>query len=67
MRLEDTPEWAGPQGESGFGTGQGNQAGAPGAGRPARDPAAEAIERTIEAERRADQFRSAPADATVVT
>lgn len=66
-RLEDQPEWAGPQGESDFGQAQAPEVSYPGPARPAADPALAAIEATIEAERQADMFKSAPPDATVIS
>ena len=66
-RLEDQPEYAGPMTEDPE-PGQPRQPGwRPGPARPLRDPAADAAERTLAAERAADQFKSAPPDATVIS
>jgi hypothetical protein len=65
FRIEDQPEFAGPQGED-FTPPAAAQV-RPGPPRPLRDPAAEAIERTIAAERAADLFKSAPPDALDLT
>jgi hypothetical protein len=66
----DCPEAAGPQGETeDFSTAEfavpGWRIGSPPV--PARDPAAEAILRNLEAERAADLFKSAPPDALDLT
>jgi hypothetical protein len=68
------PEASGPLSESALGRASYGDPGMPTIGRiyppqayPAADPSAEAIERTLAAERAADQFRSAPADATVIS
>jgi hypothetical protein len=66
FRIEDQPEFAGPQSETDFGQDQAPVP-VPGPARPLRDPAAEAIERTIAAERAADLFKSAPPDALDLT
>jgi hypothetical protein len=67
-RLEDQPEWAGPLSEDAEpGQSRPPAVSYPGPARPLRDPAAEAIERTIEAERQADLFKSAPPDATEIS
>lgn len=67
-RLEDCPEWQGPLSEDAE-PGQARPAAVsyPAPARPARDPAAEAILRTIQAEQAADMFKSAPPDDTEIT
>jgi len=67
FRIEDQPEYAGPASEDDFGTPQAPSVSYPASARPAKDPSLAAIEANIEAERRADMFKSAPADATEVT
>ncbi len=77
----DPPEASGPFSESDLGKAEYGQPGYPTIGKvhpPAgstwtgtagigADPSAEAIERTIEAERQADMFKSTPPDATVIS
>lgn len=67
-RLEDQPEWAGPQSEDA----EPGQPGAPAVSYPAparlaADPSAEAILRTIAAEQAADAAKTVPADALEIT
>jgi len=63
----DQPEASGPQSESDFGQAQVPAVTYPASPRPTQDPAADAIRRTIAAERQADMFRSAPPDATAIS
>jgi hypothetical protein len=65
FRIEDQPEYAGPQSED-FTPPAPAQV-RPGPARPRQDPAAAAILRNLEAEQAADAGRTVPPDATEIT